>query len=339
MADLIIAPPAWLHGKQAGHASRTLPGSWVSALAAIDGVAAVDTYRDVQVEVEGQSAALVSRDLRLHAERGRYLMVEGDWASVLRRAADTGGVVVSEVLANRMNLQRGRMVTIMTPQGPQSVPVEGIFYDYATDGGKMVMERTLYRRWWNDSRITVFALYLSPGADEARVRRLIGEALSHGESAMAPPLIIGNGELRREILNIFDRTFVLTYVLEAIAVFVAVLGIINTLVTAVLERRRELATLQAIGASPSQVERLVQLEAVFLGVIGAFLGIMAGLVLAWILIAVINKQSFGWTIRMTVPMEVLIQAVALAIGAAWMAGYVPARWAARQPIGEGLREE
>jgi putative ABC transport system permease protein len=339
MADLIIAPPAWLHGKQAGHATRTLPGSWVSALAAIDGVAAVDTYRDVQVEVEGQLAALVSRDLRLHAERGRYLMVEGDWANVLRRAADTGGVVVSEVLANRMNLQRGRMVTIMTPQGPQSVPVEGIFYDYATDGGKMVMERTLYRRWWNDSRITVFALYLSPGADEARVKRLIGEALSHGQSAMAPPLIISNGELRREILNIFDRTFVLTYVLEAIAVFVAVLGIINTLVTAVLERRRELATLQAIGASPSQVERLVQLEAVFLGVIGAFLGIMAGLVLAWVLIAVINKQSFGWTIRMTVPMEVLIQAVALAIGAAWIAGYVPARWAARQPIGEGLREE
>jgi len=339
MADLIIAPPAWLHGKQVGHASRTLPGSWLSALTAIDGVAAVDTYRDVQVEVEGQPAALVSRDLRLHAERGRYLMVEGDWSSVLRRAAETGGIVVSEVLANRMNLQRGTMVTITTPLGPQTFPVEGIFYDYATDGGKLVMERALYRRFWDDSRITVFALYLNAGADEARVKRLIGEALGNQESSMAPPLIISNRELRREILTIFDRTFVLTYVLEAIAVFVAVLGIVNTLVTAVFERRRELATLRAIGASRNQVERLVQWEAIYLGVIGALLGVVAGLALAWILIAVINKQSFGWTIRMTVPLEVLLQAVALAVGVAWMAGYFPARWAARQPVGEGLREE
>ena len=339
MADLIIAPPAWLHGKQAGHASRTLPGSWLPALTAIEGVAAVDTYRDVQVDVGGQPAALVSRDLRLHAERGRYLMVNGDWASVLRRAAETGGVVVSEVLANRLNLERGGTVTITTPAGPHTVPVEGVFYDYATDGGKMVMERTLYRRLWNDDRITVFALYLSPGADESRVKRLIAETLHRHESSLEPPLMISNGELRREILTIFDRTFVLTYVLEAIAVFVAVLGIVNTLVTAVLERRRELATLRAIGASRAQVERLVQWEAIYLGLIGALLGVAGGLALAWVLIAVINKQSFGWTIRMTVPVEVLVQAVVLAIGAAWMAGYLPARWAARQPVGESLREE
>jgi len=339
MADLIIAPPAWLHGKQAGHASRTLPGSWLPALTAIEGVAAVDTYRDVQVDVGGQPAALVSRDLQLHAERGRYLMVNGDWASVLRRAAETDGVVVSEVLANRLNLERGGTVTITTPAGPHTVPIEGVFYDYATDGGKMVMERTLYRRLWNDDRITVFALYLSPGADESRVKRLIAETLHRHESSLEPPLMISNGELRREILTIFDRTFVLTYVLEAIAVFVAVLGIVNTLVTAVLERRRELATLRAIGASRAQVERLVQWEAIYLGLIGALLGVAGGLALAWVLIAVINKQSFGWTIRMTVPVEVLVQAAVLAIGAAWMAGYLPARWAARQPVGESLREE
>ena len=337
MADLIIAPPAWLHGKQVGHASRTLPGSWLPALTSIDGVAAVDTYRDVQVQANGQPAALVSRDLRLHAERGRYLMVEEEWATVLRRAADSGGVVISEVLANRLGLHRGGRVTITTPVGPQTVVVEGIFYDYATDGGKIVMERSIYRRLWNDDRITVFALYLNPGADRERVRQLVTQALN--QASMAPPLLVNNGELRREILNIFDRTFILTYVLEAIAVFVAVLGIVNTLVTAVLERRRELATLRAIGASRTQVERLVQWEAIYLGVIGALLGILGGLALAWVLIAVINKQSFGWTIRMTIPVEVLLQAALLAIGAAWIAGYLPARWAARQPVGEGLRDE
>jgi putative ABC transport system permease protein len=339
IADLIVAPQAWLHGKQAGQASRTLPGTWVATLQEIEGVAAVDTYRDVQVDVQGQQAALVSRDLRLHAERGRYVMMEGDSAAVLKRAAMTGGVLMSEVLANRLGVHSGDAVTLITPKGPHTVPIEGVFYDYATDGGKMVMERTDYRRIWEDDRVTVFALYLAPDAHQDRIMRAINQALAAGQQSLAPPVLIRNKDVRQEILTIFDRTFVLTYVLEAIAVFVAVLGIVNTLVTAVLERRRELATLLAIGASRTQVERLVLWEAVYLGLIGAGLGVMGGLALAWVLIAVINKQSFGWTIRMTIPWEVLVQAVVLAITVAWLAGYLPARWAARQPIGEGLRNE
>lgn len=339
MADLIIAPPAWLHGKQVGQTARSLPAAWLPSLQTIEGVAAIDTYRDVQVEVQGQSVALVSRDLRLHAQRGRYLMVEGDWTTVLMRAAETGGVVVSEVLANRLDLHTGGSVTITTPKGPRTVPIEGIFYDYATDGGKMVMERMFYHRFWDDDRVTVFAVYLEPGAGSEQVRQAVIRRMTGWQEQMTPPTIIRNKELRQEILDIFDRTFVLTYVLEAIAVLVAILGIVNTLVTAVLERRRELATLQAIGASTNQIERLVLWEAVYLGVIGAVLGVIGGLGLAWLLIAVINKQSFGWTIRMTIPVGVLLQAVLLAISAAWIAGYFPARWAARQSVVEGLRDE
>jgi putative ABC transport system permease protein len=339
MADLIIAPPGWLHGKQVGQAARSLPAAWLPTLQTIEGIAAIDTYRDVQVEAQGQAVELVSRDLRLHAQRGRYLMVEEDWTTVLMRAAETGGVVISEVLANRLDLHTGGSVTIMTPQGPRTVPIEGIFYDYATDGGKMVMERMFYHRFWDDDRVTVFAVYLEPGAGSEQVRQAVIRRMTGGQEQMTPPTIIRNKELRQEILNIFDRTFVLTYVLEAIAVLVAILGIVNTLVTAVLERRRELATLQAIGASTNQIERLVLWEAVYLGVIGAVLGVIGGLGLAWLLIAVINKQSFGWTIRMTIPMGVLLQAVLLAISAAWIAGYFPARWAARQSVVEGLRDE
>jgi putative ABC transport system permease protein len=339
MADLVVVPPAWLHGKQIGQASRALPAAWLPVLQSIDGVAAVDTYRDVQVIAQGQPVVLVSRDLRLHAQRSRYLMVEGDSTTVLMRAAETGGVLLSEVLANRLGLRVGGTVTIVTPKGEQTVPIGGIFYDYATDGGKMVMDRTFYRRLWDDDRVTVFALYLVPGANSEQIRQSIIRGLTSGQERMMPPMIIRNKELRQEILNIFDRTFVLTYVLEAIAIFVAVLGIVNTLVTSVLERRRELATLQAIGASTKQVERLVLWEAVYLGMLGAILGIVGGLALAWVLIAVINKQSFGWTIRMTIPISVLLQAVVLAITAAWLAGYFPARWAARQPVVDGLREE
>lgn len=339
MADLIVAPQSWPHGKQAGQASRALPGAWRTTLSAIAGIAAVDTYRDIRVEVEGQPVSLVSRDLLLHAQRSRYLMIRGDSSEALQRAAGTGGVLLSEVLANRLKLREGGKVSITTPAGPVAVSVEGVFYDYATDGGKMVMDRTWYQRQWQDDRVTVFPIYLAAGADVDRVRQSIVTQVAGLDGVTVPPLVIQNHELRKEILDIFDRTFVLTYVLEAIAVLVAVLGIVNTLVTAVLERRREFATLRAIGASTRQVERLVLWEAAYLGLIGAALGVVGGLLLALVLIHVINKQSFGWTIQMTVPGGVILQAVALALTAALVAGYWPARWAARQPVVEGLREE
>ncbi|TKB67083.1 MAG: FtsX-like permease family protein [Nitrospira sp.] len=339
MADLIVAPQSWLQGKQSGQASRALPGTWDLTLSAIDGIAAVDTYREAYVGVEGQSVALVSRDLRLHAQRSRYLMVHGDSSAALRRAAETGGALLSEVLATRLQLHEGDRFTITTPAGPVAVPVEGIFYDYATDGGKMVMDRAWYRRQWHDDRVTVYSVYLAPGVDAEHVRRSIVTRVAGMDGMTLPPLVIRNHELRQEILDIFDRSFVLTYVLEAIAVLVAVLGIVNTLVTAVLERRREFAALRTIGASTSQVERLVLWEAAYLGLIGAVLGVAGGLLLALLLIHVINKQSFGWTIQMTVPGGVILQAVGLALTAALVAGYWPARWAARQPVVEGLREE
>jgi putative ABC transport system permease protein len=339
MADLIVAPQSWLQGKQSGQASRTLPGGWRSTLSAIDGIDAVDTYREAYVGVEGQSVALVSRDLRLHAQRSRYLMVHGDSSAALRRAAESGGALLSEVLATRLQLREGDKLTITTPSGPAAVSVEGIFYDYATDGGKMVMDRTWYQQQWHDDRVTVFSVYLVAGADVDRVKQSIVTEVAGLDGMTLPPLVIRNHELRQEILEIFDRSFVLTYVLEAIAVLVAVLGIVNTLVTAVLERRREFAALRAIGASTGQVERLVLWEAAYLGLIGAALGVAGGLLLALLLIHVINKQSFGWTIQMTVPGGVILQAVGLALTSALVAGYWPARWAARQPVVEGLREE
>ena len=171
------------------------------------------------------------------------------------------------------------------------------------------------------------------------VRRRVADTLRALDSGRLPPLVISNAELRKEILDIFDRTFLLTYVLEAIAIIIAMLGIVNTLVTSVLERRREFATLRAIGSSDGQIRQLVLWEAAYLGVVSIALGLVGGGLLSLLLIKVINKQSFGWTIQMIVPVGALIQAVGLAAAATLVAGYFPARWAAQQPVVEGLREE
>ncbi|OQW62998.1 MAG: hypothetical protein BVN29_17565 [Nitrospira sp. ST-bin5] len=339
IADIVVAPSTWLREANSGSGAKSLPPGWQTVLAAIPGVAEVDTYRDVRVEVKGQRVAIVSRDLRLHARRSQYLVREGNSTDLLNQAVDSGGIIVSEVLANRLGVREGHSLEIMTPQGARSFPVVAVFYDYATDGGKLVMDRGLYQSLWQDTLVTVFPLYLQPGASTEQVRQAIDGALQQAQDRTLPPLIISNGELRKEILDIFDRTFLLTYVLEAIAVIIAMLGIVNTLVTSVLERRREFATLRAIGGSEGQIRQLVLWEAAYLGVVGIALGLVGGGLLSLLLIKVINKQSFGWTIQMILPFGALAQAVGLAAAATLVAGYFPARWAARQPVVEGLREE
>ncbi|HJU04902.1 MAG TPA: FtsX-like permease family protein [Nitrospiraceae bacterium] len=338
LADLVVAPTAWLQGEDTGMLAKRIPLAWADEVASVPGVEAVDTYRELTVELHGQPVSLVSRDLRLHAERSRYLFVSGDSAGTLERTVATEGVVVSEVLARTYGLRAGGIVRLMTPAGERDFPIQGVFYDYATDGGKVVMDRLLYRRLWQDDTTTVLAVYVATGSDREQVRRSIKDRLRR----IAPdsqPGIISNGELKEEILTIFDRTFAVTYALEFIAVAIAVLGIINTLLTSVLERQRELATLRSIGASAWQVQALMLCESAYLGLFGGILGVIAGILLSVLLIEVINKQSFGWTIQFTLSAGLLLQAVGLASLAALVGGYLPARWASKQKVADGLRYE
>jgi putative ABC transport system permease protein len=339
LADLVVAPSMWLRGTEIGTVGRSLPASWLTVLASDPGVAAVDSYRDVRIEVKDRRVAVVSRDLRLHAQWSRYLVRNGDSSELLNRAAEIGGLLVSEVLANKLEVQEGSTLEVMTPSGARRFPIVAVFYDYSTDGGKLLMDRALYQSLWHDDLVTVFPVYLRDGTNLDGVRARITTLLSASADGALPPLVISNVELRKEILEIFDRTFLLTYVLEAIAVVIAMLGIVNTLITSVLERRREFSTLRAIGGSATQIRQLVLWEAAYLGAIGIGLGLIGGGLLSLLLIKVINRQSFGWTIQMIMPVGSLIQALLLAVVATLVAGYFPARWAARQPIVEGLREE
>jgi putative ABC transport system permease protein len=340
MADLIVAPHAWLQGTQGGSADKSLPASLRDRIQSVEGVEAVDTYRDMRMLVTGKSVALVSRDLRMHAERSRYLFLSGDSHAILHQAVDRGAVVVSEVLAQRLGVVQGGMLELPTSTGIRSFPVQGVFYDYATDGGKIVMDRTTYQKWWHDDMsATVFPVYLKENQDLGQVRQRIVRRMADDDENGVMPSVISNRELRTEILDIFDRTFVLTYALETIAVLIAILGIVNTLVTSVLERRREFAVLQALGASERQIKLLVLWESIYLAAIGTFLGAVGGLLLSSILIKVVNKQSFGWTIQMEWAPEIWIEAVVIAAGVALLAGWWPARWASKQSVVDGLRYE
>src|SRR5207237_9448967 len=178
---------------------------------------------------------------------------EGDSTTVLTEAVHDEQVIVSETFARQFSLRRGDRIALPTPRGRVELAIAGVFYDYSTDGGKIVLDRSLYARHWGDRNATVVPLYLAPGADPEAVRRAILERLQ-GDP---PVMILTNGELKRDVLRIFDQTFAITYALEVIAVTVALLGIANTLLAGLLERQRQLAVLRAIGGTPAQVGRLI----------------------------------------------------------------------------------
>jgi putative ABC transport system permease protein len=335
MADIIIAPTSWLGEQDSSGQNHGLPRNLMMHLLDIPGIEAVDPYLETNVETTGKSVVLVSRDVRLHAERSRYLFLQGESSEVLPEAVDEDGVIISEVLAKRLGLNVGEHLPLKTPGGIEQFPVKGVFYDYATDGGKVVMDQRLFAEKWGERDATVLAVYLKEGQALSAVRGEIEDTLKNER----PIVTISNGELKEEILDIFDRTFRVTYVLELIALSVAVLGIMNTLLTAILERRRELATLRALGASGRQIQGLIVWESLYLAGLGAGVGIVVGMALSVVLIKVINKQSFGWTIQFTLAWETIGMALLVAFVAALIGAWAPARWASRQKIAEDLRYE
>jgi len=118
-------------------------------------------------------------------------------------------------------------------------------------------------------------------------------------------LIKSNQELREQVFRIFDQTFSVTYILQTIGIIICALGIFLSLTILVTERRREISILRAVGASRGQIEALVLWEAGIIGLLGSFLGIVAGLALAWVLSFVINVSFFGWTISWATPWRFL----------------------------------
>ena len=170
MADIIIAPTSWLGEQEATGKNQGLPRNLMMHLLDIPGIEAVDPYLETNVETTGKSVVLVSRDVRLHAERSRYLFLQGESSEVLPQAVDEDGVIISEVLAKRLGLNVGEQLPLTTPGGIEQFPVKGVFYDYATDGGKVVMDQRLFAEKWGERDATVFAVYLKEGREQEQIQ-------------------------------------------------------------------------------------------------------------------------------------------------------------------------
>jgi putative ABC transport system permease protein len=330
-ADLLVS----LAGRQAKGTDARIPERYAEVLARIPGVAAVDPFRGVRMEKDGHRFILGSGEFAVQGGRSRLLFLEGDSSAILAEAKARNGVVISETFANATGVRRGDRLRLATPVGERDFPVSGVYYDYTTEGGLVVMDRALYRRLWNDPYVSNIGVYLAPGADAAAVRARILNLLRGRPDV----IVFTNRSLREHVLRIFDQTFAITYALQAIALVVAVLGILNTVMASVMERQREIGTLRALGFTRLQIFRMVAGEAGAMGALGNLLGAAAGIALSLVLIYVINKQSFGWTIQFFVPGASLAGYGALALAAAVAAGAAPAWRAASARVAAALRYE
>ena len=329
-ADLYIRPAGRSGAGQFPPLAPALPG----LVAQVDGVEAVDVFHGLEIRYRGERATLGAGEAEIVRRLGRLRFLDGDRDAILRSLQGADRALVSEPFSNRHHVRVGDSITIPLGDREASFTVAGIYYEYSSERGFVILDRATLLKYLPDQPSTNLAVYLRPGADPATVSAGIQTVAADQMVAIAR-----NASLRRDAVVIFDRTFAITYALEAVAILIAILGAANSLLALVLDRRRELGLLRFLGASPRQIMRMIVLEAGFLGVLANLLGAGLGFALSFLLIYVVNKQSFGWTIQFHPPLGLLGAALALVLCATVGAGVYPARAASRlRPI-EAIREE
>ncbi len=246
-----------------------------------------------------------------------------------------GLCIISEPLAETFGYQEGDFLELPTPSGTQVLHIKGVFYDFRTDGPSIWMDLRQFRRFWGDSHLNAVRLYLK---DRAKIKEFQAR-LQERYGQRYRLLALSHEDLRNGILEIFDQTFALTYALEGVAVVVAVFGIITTFLVLILDRERELALLQALGASRRQILGMVLVESGLASFLSFLLGAGAGSVLSLLLIFVINKQAFGWTIQLFFTPGIYLQTLLLVLALGLTAGAYPAWRAVKPHLAAILKEE
>ncbi|HXJ46749.1 MAG TPA: FtsX-like permease family protein [Candidatus Dormibacteraeota bacterium] len=331
--------PADFYLRPAGNPSvdrhPTISTELADKLATLPGVEAVHRLRAYQVSFDGVPTTVAAADLRESQKRGRSDFFSGRPAEEVWNELRSGdAVVVSEPFTYKHNLKRNDSISVRLGTSLATFRIADVYYDYGSERGFILMDRSAMKKYLPDDAPSNLAVYAKDGADRLAVRKEIERA-----AADYRVLIFSNGDLRKQAIVIFDKTFAITYALEAVAVLVAVMGVAGALLALVIDRKRELGLLRFLGASRVQIRRMILAEAALLGLLANAAGLLLGFALSLILIFVINKQSFGWTIRFHWPVAILTGAISLIFAATVLAGFYPARVAVQLNPVEVVHEE
>ncbi|MEO8202292.1 MAG: FtsX-like permease family protein [Betaproteobacteria bacterium] len=321
--NAVLPADFYLRTSHLGETTFLAP-QFAAGLRALPEVERVEFLRNARLTLDPARpvVALVARDLP--GGIGKTVPLIGP--ARMRAPSDPPSAWVSEAVATVYGYAPGARITLAL--GGAQVPfiVDGVWRDYARQHGAIVIDRADYARLTGDDRVNDAALWLRAGVSEARIEAAVRNLPGGGMPDMAGP-----GEIRRISLQVFDRSFAVTYALEAVAVLVGLFGLSSSLGAIVLARKREFGMLRHLGMTRAQIGAMLAFEGGLLAAFGAAAGLAVGGVIGFILIRVVNRQSFNWGMEVHPPYALLAALTLVMIALAALTAF----WSGREAMGMG----
>jgi putative ABC transport system permease protein len=329
--DLFVVPSQSLDIK-----SARFPATMESEIAGLPGIERVQALRNGRITFQNRPTMVVVFDMSSMLQTvHRQQPVAGTIDGMYQKSAAGEGLIVSDNLSQLRHLALGDIVEIAAPYGVIRLPIVGIIVDYSDQQGSILMDRKVFAKYWRDDSASMFRVYVQRQGSIADVRRAIFEHYAGKRQVF----VLTNAELKHHIVSVIGQWFGLTSIQIAVAVLVAILGIINTLTVSITDRRRELGVLRAIGAVHGQVRGTIWIEAVSVAAIGLILGFALGAINLFYVLEIIHRDVAGLRLDYDYPVKVALWLLPIMFVAAFVASVWPAESAVRGSLVEALEYE
>jgi putative ABC transport system permease protein len=314
----------------ADRAHVPLSAAAAERIAKIPGVDAIQLVRGLEQHLGGRPFALIGTDtttfLAQATKRGKnWPLVEGApiGPTELR---DSPKILIAETSAHRLHLRPGDRVTLHAMRGDMTFEVRGIVVDYTTATGSGYIDRRFLLEGWGDDAADAVSVFLGDGVDADAVADRIRSALGAGVFATR------NDDVRQGMGDMVNQAFSYARSVEWVTLLVALMGVTGTMIAAVLDRRREIGALRAIGATRRQVAMAIVVEAGFLGFCAVVAGVGLGILQATLFIRTLLLNDTGWHVNFVFPWVSTVRIASLAILTSMLAGGVAAFQASRSDV-------
>jgi putative ABC transport system permease protein len=329
-ADFFVSASANLTAR-----SVTFPAELGAIIERVEGVEQVQLVRNARLTFHQVPVMVVAIETAKAAQTSRQSVVAGDLHEMNRLTASGEGMIVSQSFATMHALKIGDIAELPAPAGALRLPIVGIVRDYSDLQGSLFIDRTVYKKWWNDDSSNTARVYLGSGQHPEEVRRRIVDALAMHQRL----LVLGNREARAWIIGLLDNWFAMSYNQIFIAILVAVLGIANSLTVSINDRKRELAVMQAVGGMRRQIRRTIWMEAISIAVIGVILSLVLGSLNLYYALDMVKRDLARVDLDYVFPFSLVLLTVPTILFAAFVAAIGPGESAVRNKLVEALEYE
>jgi putative ABC transport system permease protein len=310
--------------------SEPLPSEVAREIDQVPGVAAgTRGLRISHVRVSGRSVLLKAWD-RPPAGRSPIVVREGDDQAMF----DAPAVLVSETFAQHFQKRVGETIDLDTPSGRTSFRIAAIVVDFSSPQGTVHIHRARFAELWHDDRVTAFFADAAPGLTAVELRERIDGALGRRRGVV----VRDTAELRAASVRSLDDAFSYAKAMQSASLFVSLIALVTGVFASMLERRRELGTLRAVGMSGRALASMIVVEASALGLGSAAAALVLGAYLSHVWLGVTLAREIGWPVAVHMPAAAAATALAAGVIVGALAGLFGARQAARIEPARALAE-